>query len=143
MSFADDGGCHYNAPRGHYNAPRSHSRHAPGVHSRHAPGVHPDPSPQARPSGPVFQLKLFFAPWCGHCKAFKPTWESLKTGTFKSNVELQGYNCEDEGNFSREKEVYDIRGFPTLILQGPDGSAAKFNGRRSLPEIVKWVNGFM
>lgn len=59
-------------------------------------------------------LVAFTAPWCGHCKNMKPTYEKIaKAWEAESDCIVAHMNADDEAN----KEIagrYDVRSFPTI-----------------------------
>lgn len=81
-------------------------------------------------------LMLFKAEWCGHCQAFKKTWDLLgKDNELKNKVNLITY---DSDNNKEEMKSWNIEGFPTLILQ-QGGEAYEYSGARELNEIKKFL----
>ena len=61
-------------------------------------------------------LVLFFAPWCGHCKAFSPEYE-------KAARALKGVFKIAAIDASNERQIggrYGIRGYPTVKFFGLD-----------------------
>ena len=80
-------------------------------------------------------LILFKAEWCGHCKAFKKTWEQLKSDDITNNINLITY----DSNTHKEKiNSWNIQGFPTLILQ-QGGTAYEYDGPREINNIKKFI----
>ena len=58
---------------------------------------------------------LFYAPWCGHCKALKPTWSQF-AAKHKDSKELlvAEVDCTDSKGGEAICERYDVEGFPTI-----------------------------
>ena len=58
---------------------------------------------------------LFYAPWCGHCKALKPTWSQF-AAQHKDSKELlvAEVDCTDSKGGEAICERYDVEGFPTI-----------------------------
>lgn len=82
---------------------------------------------------------LFYADWCGHCKNFMPTWESL-TKTLPSNkINMIKISCVE-----KEKQcntIDDIKGYPTIIYV--DIQSKKkiiFSGQRTAESIIEFIN---
>jgi thiol-disulfide isomerase/thioredoxin len=82
---------------------------------------------------------LFYADWCGHCKNFMPTWESL-TKTLPSNkINMIKISCVE-----KEKQcntIDDIKGYPTIIYV--DIQLKKkiiFSGQRTADSIIEFIN---
>ena len=82
---------------------------------------------------------LFYADWCGHCKNFMPTWESL-TKTLPSNkINMIKISCVE-----KEKQcntIDDIKGYPTIIYV--DIQSKKkiiFSGQRTADSIIEFIN---
>lgn len=74
---------------------------------------------------------IFYAPWCGHCKAkMKDFQEAVKRGNGKV-IMIDATN--DENTPLREK--YEIKGFPTIIR----GDGEKYNGDRSADDILEFL----
>lgn len=54
----------------------------------------------------------FWAPWCGPCKQFAPTYEALST-KFEGEVVFTKINTEDEQELGTQ---FQIRSIPTLMI---------------------------
>ena len=80
-------------------------------------------------------LVLYFAPWCGHCKALKPEWEKLEKMGVKG-VTIRKVNADEQQDEARDAGV---EGFPTIILFN-DGQKKVYSGARTADAIAKWAS---
>ena len=83
-----------------------------------------------------YVLVMFFAPWCGHCKSFKPAFAEAAT-LVKGKFTLAKVDCtaETAKNLCQEQEV---RGYPTIKFF-KKGVAQEFNGPRDAAGVVSWL----
>lgn len=86
-----------------------------------------------------FTMINFYADWCGHCRAFAPTWSELESSVNEgkisaldadgkpSNIHLLKLNCVD---FDETCGQQTIRFFPTVRLyrRGGGSSEGRVNG---------------
>ena len=82
-------------------------------------------------------IYLFKAVWCGHCKAFMPTWEKLQKEMGKK-VNFVTYDSDAN---SEEIKKYGIEGFPTIILQTHD-KAVEYVGPRDENSLIEFINQY-
>ena len=79
----------------------------------------------------------FFAPWCGHCKAMKPAWDSLMDEYSSSETVLVAdVDCIGTG-----KDLCDaqgVKGFPT-IKWGDPAALEDYQGGRDLDALKKFA----
>ena len=92
-------------------------------------------------------VALFYAPWCGHCKTFKPIFDEASStldGKISQKPELKGkkvrftkINCDEEENKPLAKK-YDVSGYPTVkIFTDDGGSPIEYEGARTLEGMKK------
>lgn len=82
-------------------------------------------------------LVKYYAPWCGHCKALAPTWESLG-GETKDIEDLVIAKFDATAN---EVAGLEIRGYPTLkYYPKNDKSGIDYSGDRELEDFKKWLS---
>ncbi|KAG9508914.1 Protein disulfide-isomerase A6-like protein [Fragariocoptes setiger] len=79
----------------------------------------------------------FYAPWCGHCKAFAPEYVKIarKLKNRNANVVVAKIDANEERAIGQQ---YGIQGFPTLKLfkrQQP----TDYDGARSVGAVVDWL----
>lgn len=81
----------------------------------------------------------FFAPWCGHCKKMKPTWDELMAEYEGSETVLVAdVDCINSG-----KELcttHGVQGFPT-IKHGSATSLQDYKGGRTADELRTFASG--
>ena len=81
-------------------------------------------------------LILFYAPWCGHCRAFHPQFEKLAKST-KGLFKIGAVNCEEERDLAGK---YKIDGFPTVLFFGEDKTKTEeYEGNRKADKIVDYL----
>jgi len=89
-------------------------------------------------NGEKYVFIKYYAPWCGHCKNLIPTWEQL-------GEHFQGRDDVVIGKLDATANAVDrkfgVTGFPTLIINKPDGSFERYEGDRSFDDLVSFVNG--
>ena len=98
-------------------------------------------------SGEVI-VALFYAPWCGHCKTFKPHFENAMTelnGKTSGKSELKGkivrfakIDCDEDQNKPLAKK-YNVSGYPTVKILKDDGTDIEYDGERSLEGMKKFL----
>ncbi|KAI9291770.1 thioredoxin-like protein [Neoconidiobolus thromboides FSU 785] len=83
----------------------------------------------------------YYAPWCGHCIHFRPTWLSLshELSSYKKskNLQMVQFDCDAESDFCRD---HGVTGYPSLKLY-KDGELIKgfTEFDRSLNNVKKWL----
>lgn len=80
----------------------------------------------------------FWAPWCGPCVMFAPTYE-------RASVEMQGkisfvkINTQD---YPEASEVFGIRGIPTLAIFKNGQEVIRQSGAFPYETLMKWLNQY-
>eukprot|EP00565_Helicotheca_tamesis_P001204 CAMPEP_0185727142 /NCGR_PEP_ID=MMETSP1171-20130828/2910_1 /TAXON_ID=374046 /ORGANISM="Helicotheca tamensis, Strain CCMP826" /LENGTH=198 /DNA_ID=CAMNT_0028395647 /DNA_START=89 /DNA_END=685 /DNA_ORIENTATION=+ len=87
-------------------------------------------------------LVEFYAPWCGHCTRFAPTYQEVADklhGMHKQNPERKVMVAKVDGAKDRAiSSRFNIQGYPSFFLI--DGwTVRQFNGSRSLEGLVKFA----
>ncbi len=81
-------------------------------------------------------LVEFYAPWCGHCKQLKPTWDQLGEA-FKDNDEVVIAKMDATAN---ELEDVKVGSFPTIKLFPKDSDEIlEYSGDRTLEAFKAYI----
>jgi protein disulfide-isomerase len=77
----------------------------------------------------------FYAPWCHHCQALKPNWDSLAR-QMRGNLNIGEVNCDVEKKLCKEAGV---RGYPTMLLfRGSE--RVEYDGLRGLGDLLGYAD---
>jgi thioredoxin 2 len=80
----------------------------------------------------------FWAPWCGPCRSFAPTFETVSDYE-KGKMVFIKINTE---NFPNISSRFNIRGIPTLLVFKGGKEVARESGAFPLDHFKKWVQQF-
>lgn len=80
----------------------------------------------------------FFAPWCGHCKAMKPAWDSLME-QFQDSETVLVADVDCIGSGKPLCDDIGVRGFPTIKFGDPAELEA-YKGGRDLGTLLSFAN---
>ena len=85
-------------------------------------------------------LLMFYAPWCGHCKALAPKYQELGN-KLKSVADKVTIAMIDATDNDVEHDKVDVEGFPTLKLfqAGAKTNPIDYTGLRETQDILDFV----
>ena len=82
-------------------------------------------------------LVMFYAPWCGHCKALKPHFAEAAS-ELKSEAVLAGMDLEKPELYG-VRQALNITGFPTLHYYLHGNKVFDYGGERTKEGILTWM----
>ncbi|OAA81480.1 Thioredoxin-like fold protein [Akanthomyces lecanii RCEF 1005] len=77
----------------------------------------------------------FYAPWCSHCQALKPTWEQLAK-SMRGKLNIGEVDCVKEKRLCKDVHV---KGFPTILFF-KGGERVEYNGLRGIGDFTKYAD---
>ena len=80
----------------------------------------------------------FWAPWCGPCRSFAPTFEA---GSLFSEGKMVYVKINTE-NYPNISSRFNIRGIPTLMIFKQGREVARESGAFPLNLLTDWVSRF-
>lgn len=91
------------------------------------------------PSEPTFTM--YYAPWCGHCKKAKPDFDEFaKDGKVKVGDKECVVRAVDPEKQPEEAKGKPVRGFPTFLLELPNGVIKEYRGERTTAGYLEFLN---
>jgi len=94
-----------------------------------------------RKDSPSSEVMIWiYAEWCGHCRNFLPTWNSLVNGTDNGNMIFVMMNGDDFVSEQNYPEGYpEIRGYPTIwTMRSGETMPLVYEGSRD-PESMQML----
>jgi len=76
-----------------------------------------------------------WAPWCGPCRSFAPTFEKAAQ-EFEPKLRLAKLDTEDQQQVAGR---WQIRSIPTLILFRAGKEVTRVSGAMSLHQLKQWL----
>ncbi|XP_074659107.1 putative protein disulfide-isomerase A4 isoform X2 [Tubulanus polymorphus] len=83
-------------------------------------------------------LVEFYAPWCGHCKSFEPTYKKLakKLSGSEPNLVL----AKIDGTANDAPSEFEVTGFPTIyFVPAAETKPVKYEGNRDSDDLVEFM----
>lgn len=77
----------------------------------------------------------FWAPWCGPCLAFAPTFQQYAG---QHNTQAIFLKCDTEAN-GDVGATFNIRSIPTLIVFANEKEKVRQSGALPLPQLNQWL----
>ncbi|MCB1650222.1 MAG: thioredoxin TrxC [Pseudomonadales bacterium] len=77
----------------------------------------------------------FWAPWCGPCRQFAPTFEAA-CRTLEPRAQLLKVNTEEQTGLAQR---YGIRSIPTLMIFRDGKEVARVSGALPASQFTAWV----
>jgi len=85
-------------------------------------------------------IVAFTAPWCGHCKSLKPTYERVAVD-FLSETKCIVANVDADAELNRPLALkYDVKSFPTIKFYPKGGEPISYEGGRQEADFVEFLN---
>ncbi|XP_039257318.2 protein disulfide-isomerase A4-like [Styela clava] len=80
-------------------------------------------------------LLEFYAPWCGHCKAFAAEYEKIAQTLKKDGIPVAKVDATQHKSVAGK---YDVTGYPTIVIL-KNGEPIKYDGQRTEDAIIQRV----
>lgn len=83
-------------------------------------------------------LVMFYAPWCGHCKAAKPEYTSAaETFSHDKKVSFSALDCTQFNSLCKKHEV---SGFPTFLYFSYGKNPSRYQGARTEQGFIEFMS---
>eukprot|EP01060_Flectonema_neradi_P022054 TRINITY_DN3024_c6_g1_i1.p1 TRINITY_DN3024_c6_g1~~TRINITY_DN3024_c6_g1_i1.p1 ORF type:complete len:467 (+),score=87.40 TRINITY_DN3024_c6_g1_i1:50-1450(+) len=83
-------------------------------------------------------LVLFYAPWCGYCQALMPVYKELAKVLESEGVRVAQMDATK--NDLPVPRQFEVTGYPSIFYFKSRGQPVAFEGDRTLPGLLKFVN---
>lgn len=83
-------------------------------------------------------LILFYAPWCGHCKAFAPEYSKIADAVKEKGIKVVTARVNVEEN-EVTSQLNNIEGFPTIKLF-INNEISEYEGDRTVDKVLSFLD---
>lgn len=81
----------------------------------------------------------FYAPWCGHCKSLAPKYEELAQ-KLEAVETLVIAKLDATANDWSQKDVYAVKGFPTIYFKAAGKAPVVYEGEREVAGFITYLS---
>eukprot|EP00994_Dinema_validum_P006268 NODE_456_length_1671_cov_127.315043_g332_i0.p1 GENE.NODE_456_length_1671_cov_127.315043_g332_i0~~NODE_456_length_1671_cov_127.315043_g332_i0.p1 ORF type:complete len:534 (+),score=178.34 NODE_456_length_1671_cov_127.315043_g332_i0:55-1602(+) len=81
-------------------------------------------------------LVMFYAPWCGHCTAFKPAYAEAATLLKDSAANVAAVDAIKHAKAAKD---FEIKGFPTILYFEKGQKKDAYEGARTAEAVVEFL----